>query len=284
MAIHPARRIWTTLEPIHDVVYFGAGVKEAGVAVGLRGYWQTYFAFRAAPLGPVGPGAVTAVFAGFHPEMVGKALPDAWSRASVSDCLAARSALATGLLRSAGAADPVAARAVDLLLPALRRADPTGRPLFAANADLPLGDDPVAALWQVATALREHRGDGHVAALVAAGVSGPRALVLQVAAGKVTEPVLRNARGWSVPEWAALVEESRAAGLLTGDPHAPILTGQGADLLTSVESVTDVAAWGGALSALTPEAVEEVVVSLAPLVEAVRGSIVPPDNPVGAGR
>ncbi|WP_051021194.1 helix-turn-helix domain-containing protein [Nocardia araoensis] len=82
MGIHPARQIWATLEPLHDVVYFGTGVKEAGVGIGLRGYWQTYFAFRAAPLGAVTPAAVQAAFAGFHPDMVRRALPEAWERAT----------------------------------------------------------------------------------------------------------------------------------------------------------------------------------------------------------
>src|SRR5690606_39515853 len=44
---------------------------------------------------------------------------------------------------------------------------PEGRPLFAAHADLPWPDGPVAAVWHGATLLREFRGDGHVAALVA---------------------------------------------------------------------------------------------------------------------
>ncbi|WP_054815071.1 SCO6745 family protein [Nocardia arizonensis] len=284
MVIHVARRIWTTLEPIHDVIYFGAGIKEAGVGIGLRGYWQTYFAFRAAPMGPVSAGAVTAVFAGFHPAMVAKAVPDAWSRASARRCLEARSAVATRLLRTAGAAEDVCARAVELLLPAMRGADATGRPLFAANAEIALDDDPVSALWQVATNVREHRGDGHVAALLASGVSGAHALALQVAAGKVTEPVLRGARGWSVPEWAALVEDLRGAGLVTGEPGAPVLTGAGAALLESVESVTDEASWRGALSALTEESVTELVATLTPLARTVQASLVPADNPVAMGR
>ncbi|MBH0775727.1 SCO6745 family protein [Nocardia bovistercoris] len=284
MAIHVARRIWTTLEPIHDVVYFGAGIKEAGVEIGLRGFWQTYFAFRAAPLGAVTAGAVTATFAGFHPDMVGRALPDAWSRTSPSRCLEARSAAATRLLRASGARDEECARAVELLLPALRGADPTGRPLFAANAELSLGQDAVAALWQVATALREHRGDGHVAALVGAGVSGAHALVLQVAAGKVTEPVLRTARGWSAPEWAALVGDLTGSGLVTGEPSAPELTADGVALLERVEAVTDESAWRGALSRLSEEAVAELTAVLEPLVRAVRTSVVPANNPVGMGQ
>ncbi|MET7769705.1 hypothetical protein [Nocardia sp. NPDC005366] len=284
MAIHPARRIWTTLEPLHDVVYFGDGIRAAGVALGLRGFWQTYFAFRAAPLGRVSPGAVTAVFAGFHPDMVGRALPDAWSRTSPRRCLEARSAAATDVLRTAGADDAECARAVELLRPALRAADPTGRPLFASNAELPLADDPVAALWQVATILREHRGDGHVAALVAAGVSGVRALVLQVAADKVSESVVRPARGWSPSQWAEIVAGLRADGLVTGEPSEPVLTADGAALLERVEAATDDAAWRGALSVLADDAVGDVLTCLAPLVRTVRATVVPPGNAVAMGK
>ena len=53
MGTHPSRRLWAALEPLHDVVYFADGVRGAGIALGLRGFWMTYFAFRAAPLGPV---------------------------------------------------------------------------------------------------------------------------------------------------------------------------------------------------------------------------------------
>ncbi|MEV0295088.1 hypothetical protein [Nocardia sp. NPDC050710] len=283
MAIHPARRIWTTLEPLHDVVYFGTGIKEAGVAVGLRGFWQTYFAFRAAPLGAVGPGAVTAVFAGFHPGMVGRALPDAWSRTSPQRCLEARLTFSTGLLRAGGASDAGCARAVELLRPALNAADPTGRPLFAANAEAPLDADPVAALWQVATTLREHRGDGHVAALVAHGVSGAQALVLQVAAGKVTESVLRPARGWSEDEWADTVDHLRERDLVRGEPTGPTLTDSGAQLLERVEADTDDAAWRGALAALSGDAVRELHATLATVAQTMRETVVPPNNPVTMG-
>ena len=75
MGTHPARRLWAAMEPLHDVVYFAGGVRPAGIALGLRGFWMTYFAFRAAPLGPVPAPPVVAAFAGFHPAMVAKALP-----------------------------------------------------------------------------------------------------------------------------------------------------------------------------------------------------------------
>ncbi|MFI9636470.1 hypothetical protein ACIHAX_27630 [Nocardia sp. NPDC051929] len=283
MGIHPARQIWATLEPLHDVVYFGTGVKEAGVGIGLRGYWQTYFAFRAAPLGAVTPATVQAAFAGFHPGMVRRALPEAWERATPQRCLAARLELATGLLRGVGAGDAVSARAVELLAPVQRAADPTGRALFAANAALPLPADPVAALWQLATSLREHRGDGHVAALVTHGLSGRHALVVQVAAGKAPESVMRPARGVSEAEWVDAFDELRARGLVAGEPVTPTLTGSGAELLAAVEAETDEAAWTGALAVLSADAITELATSLAPLVRSVQESVVPPLNPVGMG-
>lgn len=284
MAIHPARRIWHTLEPIHDVVYFGADIKQAGVALGLRGFWQTYFAFRAAPLGTVGAGAVLATFAGFHPDTVARAVPDAWARTTPQACLQARLAFSVRLLRGAGAGDADCARAAELLEPVARTADPTGRPLYAANAELPLSADPVAALWQLTTTLREHRGDGHVAALVAHGLSGSQALVLQVAAGKSPESVMRPARGWSEREWSDIADELRARGLIVGEPISPELTGSGAELLERVEAATDEAAWNGALAALSQDAIAELTYLLEPLTKRVQESVVPPLNPIGMTR
>ena len=46
---------------------------------------------------------------------------------------------------------------------------------------------PLLVLWQAATILREHRGDGHVAALVVAGLDGCEAHVSFVATGAVIE-------------------------------------------------------------------------------------------------
>ncbi len=281
MPVHAARRLWLSLETLHDVVYFAPAVRDAGVGLGLRGFWMTYFAFRAAPLGPVGPAAVIAAFAGFHPDMVGRALPDAWSRATPQACLTARAEVSAGALREAGA-DPADCRAAaGMLAPVAAAADATGRPLFAANATVPLPDDPVAALWQVATTLREHRGDGHVAALVAAGVSGIQAHLLQVATGRFPGEVIRNARGWTEQDWADAAARLREFGLLTEDA-APLLTKPGRALLADIETRTDHAAWVGGLAALGEPAVDEVVSILRASVDAVRASgLLPAVNPTG---
>jgi hypothetical protein len=78
--------------------------------------------------------------------------------------------------------------------------DCAGRVLAAANAALPAPDDALARLWQAATVLREHRGDGHFAALVTAGIDGCEALVLRCALDLRREDV-QPARGWTDEQW-----------------------------------------------------------------------------------
>ncbi|HUK67836.1 MAG TPA: hypothetical protein VLW50_03615 [Streptosporangiaceae bacterium] len=281
MTDNAARRLWLSLEPLHDVVYFGPGVRDAGVGLGLRGYWMTYFAFRAAPLGAVGPAAVVAAFAGFAPGMVARALPDAWSRASPQVCLTRRAEVSAEALRAISVDPDACGAAAGLLAPVAAAADATGRALFAANAALPMPDDPVAAFWQVATTLREHRGDGHVAALVVAGISGLEAHLLQTAAGRFPAEVIRLARGWTEQDWAGAAGRLRARGLLTGDAE-PLLTAAGRALLAGIEMRTDDAAWAGGLAALGEPAVDEVVATLRTSVDAVLASgVLPADNPTG---
>jgi hypothetical protein len=282
--MHLARRLWATLEPLHDVVYFADGVRPAGIALGLRGFWMTYFAFRAAPLGPVPAAPVIATFGGFHPAMVAKALPDAWSRTTPAACLEARAAVSTAALREAGVDPGACERAAVVLGPVAGAADPTGRPLFAANAAIgeagPPGD-PVGRLWQLATTLREHRGDGHIAALVSEGISGLEAHVLQAADGRFPEAVIRPARGWPEEDWAAAALALRNRGLLTADT-IPGLTPHGRTVLTTIESRTDERAWTGGLCVLGEQGTDEVVAILEPSVRAVVASgMLPELSPTG---
>ena len=138
---------------------------------------------RAARAGPRAP--VVAMFAGFHPGTVARALPEAWSRTTPQACLQARAAVSAAALRDAGADPEACGQAAALLGPVAAAADPTGRPLGAANAALELPGDPLGRLWQLATTLREHRGDGHIAALVTEGITGLQAHLLQSASGHI---------------------------------------------------------------------------------------------------
>lgn len=211
-----ARAAHQVLEPIHATVYFQAEAKSAYEAIGLKGYWMGYFASRAAAMGPVPPEIVIATFYNFAPQMVRRAIPDAWRFSSVERVLAARYEIArtaTELLTGGGDLT----EAADLAERAARAASTEGRALFAAHAGLPWPDEPALRLWHAATLLREHRGDGHVALLLAQGVDGLEAHLLHAAAGKIDAAQQRQHRGWTDEDWAAAAERLRARGLLDAE-------------------------------------------------------------------
>src|SRR4051812_792312 len=128
-----------------------------------------YFASRAAALGPVGPELVTALFFGFAPGMVARAIPDAWRLADRGAVLTTRQRVAVEALHAVlegadvGDADARGAERLrtlsDLTGRMVAAAPRAGRPLFAAHAALPRPEEPIARLWFDATALREFRGD-----------------------------------------------------------------------------------------------------------------------------
>jgi len=215
-----ARRMWRVLEPYHAVTYFSDEARRAFTDVGLRGFWMGYFAGRAAPMGPVGPGVVTATFFGFRHSMVARALPDAWTFASVTDVLAARlHGVDRALRRLLGDAvhDPALAESAGLARAAAEAGERAGRPIYAANAELPWPAEPHLILWQASTMLREHRGDGHVVALTAAGVDGCESHVSLVAAGALNREVLQPNRGWTDEEWEAAAGRLWDRGWLAED-------------------------------------------------------------------
>ena len=73
---------------------------------------------------------------------------------------------------------PGLARVADLATRAAVSAPTEGRAQCAGLRALDVPEEPVARLWHAATLLREHRGDGHNAALVAHGIGGTEAHVL----------------------------------------------------------------------------------------------------------
>ena len=273
------RYLWQLLEPLHAVLYFAPETKEQAAALGLDGKGMAYVAFRAAPLGAVSAAAATAVFHGFHPDLVRGAVPAVWDRAEPDRVLAARSVavdralsrLVPGLLGSS-----TVHRAAELLTEAVAAADVAGRPLAAANRDLTPPTAPHLRVWQAATTLREHRGDGHVAALVAARVDPCEAHVLRYAAGAATADFLRTTRGWSPEEWAAASRRLQDRGWLAADGE---LTDTGRRVRRAYERTTDELA-AGPWRELGPEATDELATLLHPLAAAVveAGGV-----PVGGG-
>ena len=231
-----SRRAWQLLEAFNAVTYFSPECREGPERLGLRGFWMGYFSGRAAPMGAAPPALVEATFYNFHPAMVRRALPDAWARAAPEDVVAVRSAGAAAALRRLA---PDVEEAASRLLPVLRRViehgSVAGRPLFAANREVTT-TGAVEGLWQAATTLREHRGDGHVAVLTGADLDGCEVHVLFSATEHVPPHVLQDARGWSTSEWAGAVDRLRSRGLL-GSGGAP--TPAGRRLHRDIERRTD---------------------------------------------
>jgi hypothetical protein len=234
-----ARRLWQVIEPVHAVLYFAPELRDAASVSGLAEHGSTYFACRAAPLGQATAGLVTAVFYGFSPSRVMRAVPAMWELIDPATALKLRTSVADAALRrllSPGLGDATIARAAELANRAVDGADLGGRPLATANAALQVTGEPHQLLWQALTTLREHRGDGHTAALINAEVEPCAAHVLRASAGAADADFLRTSRGWSEQEWAEATERMRIRGLLSSDG---LLTESGNEIRDGYEADTD---------------------------------------------
>jgi hypothetical protein len=261
-----ARRFYDRFEPVHAVTYFAPEARGALDALGYRGFWMGYFAARSAPLGTVPREVVTAIFYNFAPERVAKALPAAWEIAGPEAALRVRQESAVAALRRyCIEADENVVVAGELAAKAARSAPLDGRPLFAANLALPWPDEPLAALWHAATLLREQRGDGHVAVLAAAGVSGRESNVLHAAAGRVERDYIARTRDYDEAAWRHHEQRLAERGLLNGDGT---VTAAGQELKNRIESSTDALALS-ALDALDDDEVETLFRALTPITRAV---------------
>jgi hypothetical protein len=277
-----ARQMWRLLEPLHATVYFEPSAKEIYTHAGLRGYWMGYFASRAACLGPVPAGVVGAAFYNFHPRMVERAIPDAWSFSTPEKVLAARYDVVSAawerlFLQSNARLD----EAADIVLAAMKPVPVGGRVLFGGLSSLEVPAAPHLRLWHAATLYREYRGDGHVAALLTHRVSGLDALLLAVGAGSASRESVQPHRGWSDEEWAAGIASLEGRGLVTA---AGDLTSEGRRLRDAIEGLTDELSsppW----SALDVAQRSSLVSLLAPLTEIViEGEGIPFPNAMAFAR
>jgi hypothetical protein len=277
-----SRRFFHRFEPVHAVTYFAPEARAALDGLGYRGFWMGYFAARSAPLGRVPAEVVTAMFYNFAPERVAKALTGAWAVAGPDSALLARHESAAAALRRYGVDDSESVRtAAELAGRAAKHAGVDGRPLFAANRALPWPDEPVLALWHALTLLREHRGDTHVAVLIAEGISGRESNVLQTAAGKVPREYMMRARDYDDDSWREHEIALAARGLLDDEGT---LTASGADLKNHIESSTDRLALR-ALDALDDDDVEKLFAALTPITrQVIAGGDVPAMTPMGLSR
>lgn len=259
-----ARRMFELVEPIGMIPYAADEPNEAMFALGFTDYWDTYFAGRAAPLGAVPAEVVDALFYNFAPGEVARHIPSVWSTTTPEAAIAARRqgcALALRNILGDHVATDAFARAADLLLEAATSAPVAGRPMYAALRSLPVPDDVVTRLFHAASLLREHRGDGHIAALMVEGVGGLEAHVLL--ALDMGMPAASFGRIHHLPaaQIAAVVDGMRARGLVGGDDQ---LSDAGRAVKRRVEDLTDDLA-APPYECLEPAELDELVAALEPL-------------------
>ncbi|HYQ69579.1 SCO6745 family protein [Actinophytocola sp.] len=274
------RQMWKLLEPVHAILYYApevfARVEKLGFDTDTR--WPSYFPLRAAPLGAAGHELVSAAFYSFNPATVGRHVPAAWAIAPPGELLAARlDGVGEALDRLAG--DHDLAEAAGLARRLADAAATAARPLGAANADLPWPAEPHLVLWHAATILRETRGDGHIAALLTAGLDPVEALVSFAAVGAAPVEVFAS-RGWSAQQWADARQRLVERGWVNQDGTA---TDAGAAGREEVERITDELAAPG-YRKLGTENVGRLAQLVMPVTMAVvRSGLLPTRSTLGMG-
>ncbi|OPG09072.1 hypothetical protein B1R27_07560 [Streptomyces sp. GKU 895] len=253
-------------EPICLVTYFADECNEELAALGHRTYWDGYFASRAAPLGRVPAEVVHAAFYSFADGEAARHIPSAWETVPPEASLAARERGSTASLRrilgDEPAKSPGLVRAADLITAAATSAPMEGRVMYAGMRTLAVPSDPVARLWHSATMLREHRGDGHIAALVGAGIGGTEAHVLS-ALDMGIHPPQSFGRIHHLPKerLAAVMDGLRERGLIDADDH---FTDAGRETKQRIETLTDELA-APPYDCLTPAELDELITELEPI-------------------
>ncbi|MFZ4274354.1 SCO6745 family protein [Streptomyces arboris] len=293
------RQMWHLLEPLHAVLYYAPAAFEEAAALGYdtEERWASYFAWRAAPLGAAGADEVVRTFHSFAPATVAEYVPASWATAPPEAVLAARLRAVDRSYRAlfgdrrvegadfaeaAALARRAAEAASDLRVPgpANSASRPADSALGPANSALPWPDAPHLALWHAATVLREHRGDGHIAALGAAGLDPVESLVSFAAVG-AARPEVFASRGWSEQEWGAARQRLQERGLLAADGTA---TEAGRELRAKVELRTDeeaAAPW----RALGEEGRVRLAELLGePWLETIGSGMLPGENTLGIGK
>ena len=258
------RRMFELVEPIGVIPYSADEPNESMFALGFTNYWDTYFAGRAAPLGIVPAEVVDALFYNFAPGEVARHIPKVWSTTTPEAAIAARQTGCANALRRIlvdHIDSPAFARGTDLLLKAATSAPVKGRPMYAALRALPVPDDIVVRMFHAASLLREHRGDGHIAALMAEGVGGLEAHALFALGMDIPAEKFGRIHHLPPAQLAAVIDGMRDRGLIGDDGW---LNERGRAVQQRVEELTDDLA-AKPYESLEPHELDELTSVLEPL-------------------
>lgn len=270
---HPQAEIHRMFEIVEAIgtVTFTDVATEAFLAVGMRNYWDGYFAGRAAPLGLAPAEVVHSVFYNFADGEVARHIPWVWGKITPQEAIAVRERGSTAALRQMIgdlAGSPDLTRLGDLATRAALSAPVEGRPLYAGLRTLDVPAEPLARIWHSATLLREHRGDGHNAVLVAHGIGGTEAHVLLALTLGMRAHEFGRIHHLPRPQLDAVVDGLRDRGLVNAEGG---FTDAGRTLRERIESVTDELA-APAYDVLSTAELDELIAGLGPITAAVNAA------------
>lgn len=265
---HPravARRLFELTEPISMVNFAAPEPHDSMAELGFGNYWDGYFAGRSAPLGRVPAEVVHAAFYNFAEGEVARHIPRVWETTTPEAAHAAREqGCVAALRRILGdlVETPGLTRAADLLAQASTSAPTEGRVMYAGLRALPMPEEPVARLWHAANMLREHRGDGHIVALVSEGIGGTEAHVLSALDMEIY-PAESFGRIHHLPEvrLVEVMDGLRNRGLLDA---AGRFTDAGRATKRRIESLTDALA-EAPYDGLEPRDLHQLTAALEPI-------------------
>ncbi|MCA1221162.1 hypothetical protein LCE31_22770 [Streptomyces sp. 8L] len=237
MDLQAVREVGRAVSAAHHFVYFVPEVAEEAAEFGVADRAPAYFATRSAAMGAVPWQVTLATFYNFSPRAV-ESMTGVWDAASPERWQAARFAAVGRSMRRVGVdltADQIA-EARSLIDPVVAGADYAGKPLAAANASVELPSEPLVALWQQVTVVREWRGDAHLVVLADNRLGPCDCNVLQTATGRTPTGMTRATRQWNDDEWAAATARRAARGWLDEDGA---VTDEGRAVRERIETETD---------------------------------------------
>ncbi|HEY3754291.1 MAG TPA: MarR family transcriptional regulator [Pseudonocardiaceae bacterium] len=270
---HPQAKIHRMFEHVEAIgtITFSEVPTEAFLAIGMRNYWDGYFAGRAAPLGLAPAEVVHAVFYNFAPGEVARHIPWVWGKTTPEEAITVRERSSAAVLRQLIgelADSPGLVRLADLATKAAVSAPTEGRALYAGLRTIDVPEEPVARLWHAATLLREHRGDGHNAVLLANGIRGTESHVLLALSWGMKAEEFGRVQHLPEAQLAAVVDGLRDRGLVNAEGG---FTDVGRETRERIEALTDELA-APAYDVLSADELDELVTGLDPITAALKAA------------
>ena len=236
------RNLWRVTEPFHQLAYRSPEAVGAYQAIGLQTPPHQYFASRLAAAGEVSHGVAVSLLFGFAPSYVAQAVPEVWGIVDARTVVVARThgadATFQRILGDSWNSTEIA-RANAIAQEMTTGLSFAGKPMAAAQNDVPQPSSPGLQLWRACTILREFRGDAHWAATAAAGIDAVECHILHAADGAMPEDLLQRVTGWDDSDWEAAKASLRSRGLMQNGGSELELTADGAEVKLLIERATD---------------------------------------------